>query len=412
MTLWNPVWKITIDGIEYQDITLANLSITSGRTDFLSQPQAGYCNLEIVQLENQSLPIKINSSITIEVQDSSAAYVAIFGGSVSDYVQIVKNAGSKGVITSMQITALGAIARLQRGFTYGVLSKDFDGNQIKTVLQDVVSATWLDVPAATTWATYPATTTWAQVVGGDIGTIDVGSYELQARSSDLTNAYSLIAALANSGMGYIWEDANGLINYASSDYRATYLSTNGYVDLTGNHALWQGIRNAVRSGDIKNKIVLSWRSGDKTGSDVTSIAAYGRRESNIITTLHNEVDAIDQVSRYLDLLANPQPIFDQITFPLTSSEIDDADRDALLGVFMGMPIQINDLPPNVSLGQFQGFVEGFSWRVGYNQVFLTLNTSSTANSLRAKRWDQVSASEYWNTLSGTLTWEDALGTVA
>jgi len=412
MTLWNPVWKITIDGVEYQDITLANLSITSGRTDFFSQPQAGYCNLEIVQLENQSLPIKINSSITIEVQNSTATYVAIFGGSVSDYVQIVKNAGSKGVVTSMQITALGAIARLQRGFTYGVLSKDFDGNQIKTILQDVVSATWLDVPAATTWATYPATTTWAQVVGGDIGTIDVGSYELQARVSDLSNAYSLIAALANSGMGYIFEDANGLINYADSDHRADYLNTNGYVDLTGNHALWQGIRNAVRSGDIKNKIVLSWRSGDKTGSDVTSIANYGRRESSIVTTLHNEVDAIDQVSRYLDLLANPQPIFDQITFPLTSSEIDDADRDALLGVFMGMPIQINDLPPNVSLGQFQGFVEGFSWRVGYNQVFLTLNTSSTANSLRAKRWDQVSASETWNSLSSTLAWYQALGTVA
>lgn len=412
MTLWNPVWKITIDGIEYQDITLANLSITSGRTDFLSQPQAGYCNLEIVQLENQSLPININSAITIQLQNSAAAYVNIFGGNVSDYVQIVKNAGARGVVTSVQITALGALSRLQHAFTYGVLSKDFDGNQIKTILQDVVSATWNDVPAAQNWATYPATTTWAQVFGGDVGTIDVGSYELQARASDLSNSYTLIAALANSGMGYFYEDANGLINYADSDHRADYLSTNGYVDLTGNHALWQGMRNAVRSGDIKNKIVLSWRSGDKTGSDPTSIATYGRRESNIVTTLHNEVDAIDQVSRYLDLLANPKPIFDQITFPLTSSEIDDADRDALLNVFMGMPIQINDLPPNVSLGQFQGFVEGFTWRVGYNQVFLTLNTSSTANSLRAKRWDQVSASEYWNTLSGTLTWEDALGTVA
>lgn len=412
MTLWNPVWKVVIDGIEYQDITLANLSITSGRTDFLSQPQAGYCNLEIIQLNNESLPITINSSITIEVQDSTAAYVNIFGGNVSDYVQTVKNAGSKGIVTSVQITATGALARLQRGYTNGVLSKDFDGNQIKTILQDVVSATWLDVPAATTWATYPATTTWAQVLGGDIGTIDTGVYELQARTSDLTNAYSLIVALANSGMGYISEDANGLINYADESHRGAYLSNNGYVDLTGNHALYQGIRTALRSGDIRNKIVLTWRSGDKTGSDPVSIANYGRRESNITTTLHNAADAISQVDRYLNLLAYPQPIFDQITFPLTSSEIDDADRDALLGVFMGMPVQINDLPPNVSLGQFQGFVEGFTWRVGVNSVYLTINTTPTAFSLTALRWSQVSASEYWNTLSSTLTWAEATETVA
>lgn len=412
MTLWNPVWKITIDGIEYQDITLANLSITSGRTDFFSQPQAGYCNVEIVQLENESFPISINSAITIEVQDSTANYVVIFGGNVSDYVEVVKNAGSKGVTTSVQITATGALARLQRGFSYGVLSKDFDGNQIKTILQDVISQTWLDVPPATTWATYPATTKWNEIFGGEIGTIDVGQYELQARTSDLTNAYSLIAALANSGMGYIYEDANGLINYADSEHRSTYQAANGYVNLTGNQALWQGIRTSLRSGDIKNKIVLSWRSGDKTGSDAISIAQYGRRESNISTTVHNEADAVSQVNRYLNLLAYPRPIFDQITFPLTSSEIDNADRDALLNIFMGMPVQIDDLPANISLGQFQGFVEGWTWRVGYNSVYLTMNTSPTAYSFTALRWSQVSAAEYWNTLSGTLTWAKAIGTVA
>lgn len=412
MTLWNPVWKIIIDGVEYQDITLANMSITSGRTDFYSQPQAGYARLEIVQLENESLPIQINSALTVEVQDSSAAYVPIFGGHVSDFSEVVKKAGSTGIVTSMEITAIGALASLQKSFTYGVLSKDFDGNQIATIIGEVAGTTWNDVPPAQTWATYPATTTWLQVVNGNVGTIDTGLYELQARTSNYTNGYSLVAALANSGMGYIYEDAGGLINYADQSHRQTYLNANGYVDLTGNHALWQGIRTSTRIGEIINKISLNWRSGAETGSETASIESYGIRESVIDTTLHNQVDATTQVSKYLQNRAYPHAMFDRITFPLTSSEIDDADRDALINIFMGMPVQINDLPPNISLGQFQGFVEGWTWQVGYNSVSLSFNTSPTAFSMQALRWDQVSALEYWNTLSGTLTWLEATETVA
>jgi hypothetical protein len=412
MTLWNPVWKITIDGVEYQNITLANMSISSGRTDYYTQPQAGYCNLEIIQLNNQSLPITINSAVTVSVKKSDGSYVAIFGGNVSDYVESVKNAGEKGVTTSVQITAIGALARLQTNSTYGVLSKDFDGNQIKTVLQDVVSATWSSVSASQNWAIYPATTTWAQVYGGQVGTIDTGLYELQSRTSSLTDAYSLISSLATSGMGYVYEDAGGLINYADATHRSAYLASNGYVNLTGHHALWQGIRTSLRAGNIRNKIALLWRSGTKNNQDATSITSYGIREATINTTLHNDADATAQAAKYLQLRAYPQPIFDQITFPLTSSEIDDADRDAMINIFMGMPVEINDLPANISNGQFQGFVEGWTWRVGYNSVFLTFNTSPTAFSTSALRWSQVSASEAWNTLSGTLRWYEALETVA
>jgi hypothetical protein len=111
--------------------------------------------------------------------------------------------------------------------------------------------------------------------------------------------------------------------------------------------------------------------------------------------------------RYIDQRAYPQPIFDTITFPLTSSEIDDADRDALLGVFMGMPIFITDLPTQISDGQFEGYVEGWSWRVSFNELFLTLTLSPTAYSQVAMRWNTTPITEAWNTLSNTLTWEYA-----
>ena len=97
----------------------------------------------------------------------------------------------------------------------------------------------------------------------------------------------------------------------------------------------------------------------------------------------------------------------QITFEVDSPEIDNSDRDALLNVFMGLPLNIQNLPANMVNGEFQGFVEGWTWRAGYNRLTLTLNVSPIAYSLQAFSWNNVPATEIWNTISPTLTWLDA-----
>jgi hypothetical protein len=45
-------------------------------------------------------------------------------------------------------------------------------------------------------------------------------------------------------------------------------------------------------------------------------------------------------------------------------------------------------------------------------LFLTINLSPIEFSQVAVQWEQVSASEAWNTLSAILTWENAIGAVA
>ncbi|NDA64623.1 MAG: hypothetical protein EBX50_21720 [Chitinophagia bacterium] len=97
---------------------------------------------------------------------------------------------------------------------------------------------------------------------------------------------------------------------------------------------------------------------------------------------------------------------------LTNDELDNSDRDNLLNVFMGQPILLNDLPPNMSASAFQGFVEGWTFRSTVNGLSLTFNASPTPYSLVSVKWESVSASEAWNTLSSTLTWETAIGAVA
>jgi hypothetical protein len=411
MTIFNPVWRVTIGGVQYQTAILANLTITSGRTNIYEQAQAGYTNLEIINLDQSNVPIGINDSLSIELQDSTATFVPIFGGSVVDVEISVAEIGSVNYSQKIKIIALGALARLPKALTEGVLSKEFDGDQIYEVLKEVLFDSWQEVPQALEWVTYDPTVQWQNAENSGLGTIDrPGNYELAARSADTTDVYSLVAALATSGLGYIYEDSLGQISYADSTHRSSYLNLNGYVDLTANHADASGLSIQQRAGDIRNRIVLKYgatSSAQEEAEDTVSINAYGQLAQIISTTLHNSSDAEDQAAFYLSLRAYPQYNFKNITFELTNPEIDDQDRDSLIGVFMGMPVNIANLPLNMNSGDFLGFVEGWTFSARYNQVSVTMIVSPIAFSLQAMRWNDVPITEQWNTINPTLDWISA-----
>jgi hypothetical protein len=409
MTQWTPEWQLQINGVDYTNITLSTLTVVSGRTDIYSQPRAGYANIEIINLNLTPISIDVNDGLSIKVKDSTGTYVDIFGGNVTDSSVEVSSTGTGGINETIRVTALGALSKLPKTLTDGVLSKDFDGNQIYTILSEALFNTWAEVPAATTWATYTPTTTWANAENSGLGDIDrPGDYELMARSSDATDMYSLVSALATSGLGYLYEDAQGRIGYADATHRTQYLAANGYTSVSGNHALSRGIRTIRRLGDLRNKVTIQWRSGDITALSQESIDQYGSQADIIGTTLHNSADATAQANFYLGIRAWPQDVFESITFTLGNSELDDSDRDALLNVFMGLALDITDLPANMVNGRFQGFVEGWTFRAGYNRLDLTLNVSPTAFSLQSMQWDDVSVAETWNTISSTLDWNEAI----
>jgi hypothetical protein len=410
MTQWSPIWKVEIDGIEYTDAVLANLVIQSGRTNIYEQAQAGYTNIQLIDVNQATIPVAINSTISIQVKDTSNTFVPIFGGNVVDIGLEVRDVGSTMFTQTYSITALGALARLPKALTNGVLSKDFDGDQIYEILSDLLLNTWADTPGAITWATFNPTTTWANAGNTGLGEIDrPGDYELAARSSDRTDVYSLVSALATSGLGYIYEDAQGRISYADATHRSQYLSNNGYVQVTANQARAAGLRIATRAGDVRNNLTIKYdatSSSERSASDATSILTYGTLSQIITTTLHNAADAEDQADFYLALRKDPQPIFSEITYDLTNPEVDNSDRDNLIGVFMGLPLSINDLPSNMG-SIFQGFVEGWTFRAGYNTLSVSLNLSPVAYSLQALQWDEISNSFTWSSVSPTLDWARA-----
>jgi hypothetical protein len=412
MTIFNPVWRVTIGGVQYQTAILANLTITSGRTNIYEQAQAGYINLELINLDQSNVAIEINNSLTIELQDSTATFVPIFGGSVVEVGIAVAEVGSIDYAQRIKIIALGALARLPKALTDGVLSQDFDGEQILTILTDLLVNSWNEVPAALQWQNYDPTTQWQDAENSGLGEIDTpGNYELAQRSSSRTDVYSLVSALATSGLGYIYESATGQISYADSTHRSIYLATNGYVDLTANHAIAPGLSVQQRAGDVRNDITIKYgqnSSSETSANDPDSIAVFGQLSQIFTTTIKHQADAEDQADFYLALRSYPQFNFNDFTFELTNPELDDVDRDALINIFMGMPTRITDLPLNMAAGTFLGFVEGWTWRAAYNSVSVTAIISPLAFSLQAMQWQDVAIAEQWNTISGSLDWANAL----
>jgi hypothetical protein len=408
MTQWNPIWQVQIDGVSYTEAILSNLSIRSGRTNIYEQAQAGYATIQLIDLTQATIPVFVNSSLSIGVQDTSGDYVPIFGGSVVDIEIEVRDVGSVAFSQVYTITALGALARLQKALTEGVLSKDFDGNQILSLLTDLLVNSWNEVPAALSWADYDPTVTWATAENTGLGSIDTpGEYELTARSSETANVYSLVSGLATSGLGYIYEDAYGRISYADAIHRSQYLQANGYVDLTANQARAAGLKIETRAGDVRNEITIGYKnSQEASATNAASIASFGALGQIINTTLENSVDANFQANFYLALRKDPQAIFSEITFDLTNPELDNSDRDNLLNIFMGLPLAINDLPANMG-SIFQGFVEGWSFQANYNTLSVSINLTPTAYSLQALQWNEISNTFTWSGVSPGLDWARA-----
>jgi hypothetical protein len=410
MTIWNPTYRVKVAGNTVTGATLSGLTITSGRTDIYTQPVAGYCNVTLIETSEAAVPFEINDAVTIEVQDSTATYVNLFGGFITDLGITVQTSGSTATSQQIRIVAVGALARLNRAVYTGNFAHQFDGDRIKELLSGVLFDQWNEVPAAETWAGYDPATQWQDAENTGLGEIDTpGDYDLHSETGLNDTVYNLASRFATSGLGYLYEDAQGRIGYADSTHRSQYLATNGYVDLDGNHAIGPALSIVKRAGDVRNAITVGYGTGSAkvTDQDAASISLYGQLATTISTTLRHQHDAEDQAAFYLLIRAYPQFAFKQITFPLASSEIDNTDRDNLLNVFMGMPLNIENLPLNMTNGEFQGFVEGWTWTASLGRLELTMNLSPIAFSLQAFRWNSVPAVESWNTINPLLEWYNA-----
>lgn len=415
MTIWVPEWRITVGETIYTNVT--DLSLTVGRTDINKQVQAGYARVNLINPTNSYFDIDVTDSVTIEVKNSAGTYVYLFGGYVSDFNVGVTAPTSEGFVTQGTMIVMGSLAKLPKYLFTQSLSLDQDGDQIYTVLSNTISNTWSQVAPALTWAAYtPATTQWQDAENVYLGTIDrPGNYDMAARSAFPEDSYSVVAQIAASGLGQIYEDNQGRICYADSDARTVALGISGYTVVDSTNAVPTTIKNTLQLGKIRNDVRLAYGSGyssSVSAIDEVSIALYGRFTEFSQSNVNGAVDAAAIAERTIKLRSFPRESFEAISFRLDNEDLSDADRDDLIGTYFGMPVSFTNLPLNMFDGQFDGFVEGWTMKASPQRADITITASPTEFSMVALQWYAVNASEQWDTISPTLTWEQAIGVIA
>jgi hypothetical protein len=408
---WLPEWRVTVGDDVYTTVTA--VSFSAGRLDIDKQCTAGYCQVDIINTDGSPFTIDVTDTITLELKNSAGTYVTVYGGEVSDFSVGVRSPEETGFITYGRILGVGYLAKLTKSVYNTALAEGLDGAQIAAIVDNVLNLTWAEVTPTLTWDTYPATTTWADAESY-IGDIDPGFYTMiNLAASATAKSNSLTDQIANSALGQMHEEKNGLVSYDDADHRSNYLIANGFTNLNAAYASPNTIRSTTQTNRIRNSLIYKYGAGyasTYSTSDTDSVATYGLYERSFESNIKTLGDITTIGSRELNLRKNPRGSLEAITFRLDNPDLPSADLDTLINIFFGQPILITNLPANMLGGQFDGFVENIALRATPSSVDMTLYISATDFSLSTTQWETVlPASLIWTGVNGTLTWTNATG---
>jgi hypothetical protein len=407
---WSPNATVKINGTAVTNYTLEGVQISMGRDDVQQQSSAGFATIDFLNLPYTDVEIFDEVSITLD--NFTGVDTNIFTGTITDVSVSVLDAGTTNTFIT-QISASGGLSKLAAKEANLVgYPEQKDGDRIVSVITDTFGLKWNELPATQVWTDY-TTETWNDLLGVDISDIDTpGTYDLFDSTGDpgAINALNYVQTVADSGSGFIFETTSGGIGYQDQDHRSDYVSANGFINISKNFILADGINVTTSRNDIINDAIITY--GDPTASfqteELDSISLYGRVTASIDTYLKTSTDAETLADRIVLLNAYPQPVIQGIQIQIDAPTMTQPLLDALVGVFFGMPVSVTDFPALLFPNQFFGYVEGWSWDIDRFTARLTLNVSDFTFSAVPVAWQDVFAGESWSTIDPALQWQDAL----
>jgi hypothetical protein len=159
---------------------------------------------------------------------------------------------------------------------------------------------------------------------------------------------------------------------------------------------------------LANEVEIVYKNNQtEIDSNAASIALYGLYSAKINTLLENAVDAEQRVDHYLDTRAFPRRTLSSINLALHLDQVANPMRDAMLPIKISKPIRITALPDAIYPGNFAGFVEGYTWTLSRNELFLSLNVSEYGFSQLEMNWLQVPPTLAWEDVDAALEWQEA-----
>jgi hypothetical protein len=407
---WSPNATVKINGTAVTNYTLEGVQISMGRDDVQQQSSAGFATIDFLDLPYTD--VEIFDTITVTLDNYTGVDTTIFTGLVTDVSVSVLDAGTTNTFIT-QISASGALSELAAKEANIVgYAEQKDGDRIVSVVTDTFGLKWNELTATQVWTDY-TTETWADLLGVDISAIDTpGTYDLfsSVAAPEPLNALNYVQIVADSGSGFIYETTSGGIGYQDQDHRADYVSANGFINISKNFILADGINVTTSRNDIINDVRVIYGAAQDVMQveELDSISQYGRVTQSIETFLKNSGDADTLADRLVLLNAYPSPVIQGIQIQIDAPTMSSSLLNSLVGVFFGMPVSVTDFPALLYPNQFFGYVEGWSWDIDRFTARLTLNVSDFTFSAVPVAWQDVYAGEIWSTIDPGLQWQDAL----
>lgn len=410
MTVYTPTYRVTIAGTVQTSTTLEDATITYGRNDFFEATQPSYCNLELLNLDGTSPVVNLLDTIIIEVTDTSGTYVKLFTGEVSGVYNRFAGAGAAGKPNTLQIQAVGALGLLVKRYAGSVAyPEELDGARITRILEETLYTAWEDLSNTLTWDDIPVTETWANYGVQGIDTIDAGRYEMLARSAQVEQAYNLTDVTQQSGLGYLYDTTDFKIGYADAERRSENYTTN-LIELDAD-LVNADIQTRLQTADIVNSVVIQYDDPvlEVAAQNDTSINTYGLLEEVRSTILAQTADATEQATNFVNYRGTPKVSLEEVTVNLANSNMTNTVRNNLLGVSMDTLLYLDNIPVGlIPEGYNEGFVEGWTWTLGRNNLELAMSVSNSIYSTLDVQWEDYNASIQWQNLANDYRWLDVI----
>jgi hypothetical protein len=401
---WTPQATVTINGTDYSGQTLETIRVTRGRSEVYAEPRAGYAICELIDIDGSGLGIEPLQTMSITIKNSIGTPVPVFAGQVTDTAEVVFDTGfESGTLgTIVTVIAVGPLARLnRRSVAAAGLPQQGDGDRIAALIVDGLAATWEE--SGGSWSTVAtATTTWGTFDPGiDLDLIDQpGQFTVAALPAE-AGGYSPLSqayAASQSGRGIIYDTAEGFVEYADADRRITAAAA-GYLPLDNDYINAAGLTLTSSQADVSNRVVVAFEGGTVTVTDTESLLEYGVLTTVFDTILANQTQAEEWAVNYLEDHFRPRVNVGGLAIRLDG--LDDADRDAVLGLDVNSPVEV------FGVDRFPGFLEGLDWRINRDTATLALNVSDAELSIGSVRWGQVPDTLQWGQVDATIQWQDA-----
>jgi hypothetical protein len=252
-------------------------------------------------------------------------------------------------------------------------------------------------------------TTWATYGVQGIDTIDAGRYEMLARSAQVEQAYNLTDITQQSGLGYLYDTTDFKIGYADAERRSENYAAN-LIELDAN-LVNADIQTRLQTADIVNSVVIQYDDPvlEVEAQNDTSINNYGLLQEVRSTILAETADATEQATNFVNYRGTPKVSLEEVTVNLANSDMTNAVRDNLLGVSMDTLLYLDNIPVGLIVeGSFEGFVEGWTWTLGRNNLELAMSVSNSIYSTLDVQWEDYNSSIQWQNLANDYRWLDVI----